>query len=86
MNDAVFSSYFTQSTFKVYVIAYRSSRRRSDVEKTPICNAIFRGIIATERCCFAQLLKVVHSVSDRCFFAPGYGKLSCIVHVNVASV
>ena len=27
-------------------------------------------IIATERCCFAQLLKVVHSVSDRCFFAP----------------
>jgi hypothetical protein len=27
----------------------------------------FRGIIfiATERCCFAQLLKVIHSVSDR---------------------
>jgi hypothetical protein len=36
----------------------------------PFRNAIFRGIIATERCCFAQLLKVVHSVSDRCFFAP----------------
>jgi hypothetical protein len=32
-------------------------------------NAIVRRIIATERCCFAQLLKVVHSVSDRCFFA-----------------
>jgi hypothetical protein len=27
----------------------------------PFRNAIFRGIIATERCCFAQLLKVVHS-------------------------
>jgi hypothetical protein len=25
--------------------------------------SIFRGTIATERCCFAQLLKVVHSVS-----------------------
>jgi hypothetical protein len=36
----------------------------------PFRNAIFRGIIATERCCFAQLLKVVHSVSDKCFFAP----------------
>jgi hypothetical protein len=36
----------------------------------PFRNAIFRGIIATERCCFAQLLKVVHSVSDRYFFAP----------------
>ena len=23
-----------------------------------------------ERCCFAQLLKDVHSVSGRCFFAP----------------
>jgi hypothetical protein len=46
--------------------------RRSDVKKhlsVPFRNAIFRGIIATEGCCFAQLLKVVHSVSDRCFFA-----------------
>jgi hypothetical protein len=41
---------------------------RGDVKKhlsVPFRNAIFRGIIATERCCFAQLLKVVHSVSDR---------------------
>ena len=28
-----------------------------------------RGIIATERCCFALVLKFVHSVSDRCFHA-----------------
>jgi hypothetical protein len=45
----------------------------NDVKKhlsAPFRNAIFREIIATERCCFAQLLKVVHSVSDRCFFAP----------------
>ena len=45
----------------------------SDVKKhvsVPFMNANFRRIIATERCCFAQLLKVVHSVSDRRFFAP----------------
>ena len=51
---------------------------RSDVKKqlsVPFRNAVFRGIIATERCCFAQLLKVVHSVSGRCFFAPLRGKL-----------
>jgi hypothetical protein len=54
--------------FTLYRITFRS-----DVKKqlsVPFRNAIFRGIIATERCCFAQLLKVVHSVSDRCFFAP----------------
>jgi hypothetical protein len=27
-------------------------------------NTIYGGIIATERCCFAQLLKVVQSVLD----------------------
>jgi hypothetical protein len=46
---------------------------RSEVKKhlsVPFRNAIFRGIIAMERCRFAQLLKVVHSVSDTCFFAP----------------
>jgi hypothetical protein len=46
---------------------------RSDIKNTypyVLGIAIFRGIIATERCCFAQRLKVVHSVSDRCFFAP----------------
>jgi hypothetical protein len=45
----------------------------SDVKKqlsVPFRNAIFRGIIARERCCFPQLLKVVHSVSDSCIFAP----------------
>ena len=36
----------------------------------PFRNAIFIGVIVTERCCFAQLLKVVHSVSDMCFFTP----------------
>jgi hypothetical protein len=42
-------------------------RFRSDVKKhltVPFIGTLFfRGIIATERCCFAQLLKVVHSVS-----------------------
>jgi hypothetical protein len=50
----------------LYRIAFRS-----DVKKhlsVPFRNAIFGGIIATERCCFAQHLKIVHSVSDRCFF------------------
>ena len=44
-----------------------------DVKKhlsVPFRNAIFRGIVATERCCFSQLLKVVQYVSGRCFFAP----------------
>ena len=37
----------------------------------PFRNAIFTGIIATERYCFAQLLNVVLlSVLDRYFFAP----------------
>jgi hypothetical protein len=57
-----------KAVFTLYPIAVRS-----DVKKhlsVPFRNAIFRGIIATERCCFAQLLKVVYSVSDRCFFAP----------------
>jgi hypothetical protein len=56
------------TTLTLYWIAFRN-----DVKKhlsVPFRNAIFRGIIATERCCFAQLLKAVHSVSDRCFFAP----------------
>ena len=54
--------------FTLYQIAFRI-----DVKKhlsIPFRNAIFRGIIATERCCFPQLLKVVHSVSDSCLFAP----------------
>ena len=58
----------SKATLALYRIAFRS-----DVKKhlsVPFRNAIFRGIIATERCCFAQLLKVVHSVSDRYFFAP----------------
>jgi hypothetical protein len=46
---------------------------RSDMERhlsVPSRNAIFREIIATERCWFAQLQKVEHSVSNiRCFFA-----------------
>jgi hypothetical protein len=57
----------TNVALTLYQIAFRS-----DVKKhlsVPFRNAIFRGIIAT-RCCFAQLLKDVHSVSDRCFFAP----------------
>ena len=36
----------------------------------PFRNAIFRGTTATEICCFAQVLQLVHSVSNRCFFAP----------------
>jgi hypothetical protein len=36
----------------------------------PFRHAIFRGIIAMERCCFAQPFKDVHSVSDRCFLSP----------------
>jgi hypothetical protein len=51
------------ATFTMYRITFRS-----DVKKhlsVPFRNAIFIGIIATERGCFAQLLKVVHSVSDR---------------------
>jgi hypothetical protein len=57
-----------KAVFILYQIAVRS-----DVKKhlsVPFRNSIFRGIIATERCCFAQLLEVVHSVSDRGFFAP----------------
>jgi hypothetical protein len=53
------------SHLHLYRIAFRS-----DVKKhlsIPLGNAIFRGIIATERCCFARLLKVVHSAADRCF-------------------
>ena len=56
-----------------YVYTLYRIASRSDVKthlSVPFSNAIFRGIIATERCCFAQLLKVVHSVSDRCFLAP----------------
>ena len=41
--------------------------------------ALVRGIIATERCCFAQLLKVVHSVSDGCFFVSVQKAISCIM-------
>jgi hypothetical protein len=57
-----------KATFPLYQIAFLS-----DVKKhlsVPFRNAIFRGIIARERCCFHQLLKVVHSVSDSCIFAP----------------
>ena len=42
------------------------------------------GIIVTERCCFAQLLKVVHSVSEKWFFAP-LGK-AIRYSVNVALI
>jgi hypothetical protein len=63
--------------FTLYGITFRSHVKKSI--SVPIKNAIFRGIIATERCCFAQLLKVVY-ISYRlgALFA-GYG-------VNVASV
>ena len=44
--------------------------RREKHLSVPFRNSIFRGIIATERCCFAQLLKGVHSVSNRYFFMP----------------
>jgi hypothetical protein len=54
--------------YTVYQIDFRSDVRKH--LSVPFRNVIFRGIIAKERCCFAQLLKVVHSVSDRCFFAP----------------
>ena len=60
-----------------YAIRLHCTAFRNDAKKhpsVPFRNAIFRGIIATETCCFAQLLKVVHSVSDRClkFRTAGY--------------
>jgi hypothetical protein len=60
----------TASVYTVLNIAFCSAHIR-----TFYCfsfrNAIFGGMISTEGCCLAQLLKViVHSVSDRCFFAP----------------
>jgi hypothetical protein len=58
----------TKATFTLHRIAFHS-----DVKKhisVASRNAIFRGIIAKERCCFALLLKIVHSISDRFLFAP----------------
>jgi hypothetical protein len=53
----------------VYTVPDSFPWRREENLSVRFRNAIFRGIIATERCCFAQLLKVVYSVLDRCFLA-----------------
>jgi hypothetical protein len=64
----------------ILAASFRIAFHSDAILSVPFRNAIFRRIIiATLRCCFAQLLKVVHFVSDRCFFAPLYGKLSGIV-------
>ena len=63
----------------VYTLHRIASRR--DVKKhlsVPFSNAIFRGIIATERCCFAQLLKVYIPYRIGAF-SRRYGKLSGMV-------
>ena len=39
-----------------------------------------------ERCCFAQLLKVVHSVSDRYFFALLWKAIGHTVVLNLSFV
>jgi hypothetical protein len=49
------------ATLSLYLVALRSDVRKH--LSVPFGNAIFTGIIATERCCFVQLLKVVYSVS-----------------------
>ena len=67
----------TKATLTLYQIAFRS-----DVKKhlsVPFRNAIFRGIIAKERCCFAQLLKVVYNPYRIGAFSRHYRKLSGIV-------
>ena len=46
----------------LYLVVFRSDVRNTSPIRTFYRNAIFRRIIATEKCCFAQLLKVVHSV------------------------
>jgi hypothetical protein len=50
--------------------------RCEELPSVPLVGTLFSEEL-TERCCFAQLLKtlkVVHSVSDRCFFAPALRK------------
>ena len=67
----------TKATFPLHRTAFRG-----DVKKhlsVPFRNAIFRGIIATERCCFAQLLKVVYIPHRIGAFSRHYRKLSGIV-------
>jgi hypothetical protein len=51
-------------TKAAFTLERKLKASRCDVKKNTYCipfrNAIFRGIIPTERCCFVQLLKVVH--------------------------
>ena len=60
----------------LYRIAFRSNVKKH--LSAPFRNSIFIGMIATGRCCFSQLLKGVHSVSDIGAFSRCYGRLSGI--------
>jgi hypothetical protein len=57
-NMQVFGGVDSGYEFTLYGITFRSHVKKPI--SVPIKNAIFRGIIATERRCFAQLLKVVY--------------------------
>jgi hypothetical protein len=56
----------------LYRVVFRSDVKNTSPIRTFYRNAIFRRIIATEKCCFAQLLKVVHSA-----FPYRIGAFSC---------
>ena len=74
--DMVFKNQFIRPNQKqlrcVYTITVPDSFPYGDVTHlflvtVPFRNAIFREFLATERSCFAQLPKVIHSVSDSCY-------------------